>query len=310
VNPLTIVMYHYVRDLSRTRYPAIKGRTVESFRRQLDYLAANHTIVTAEQVMEAANGGEPLPPNAAWLTFDDGYLDHYATAFPLLYERGWQGSFFPPSKTVLNGELLDVNRVHFILASAPDPGRVVDQIREYVETHESHDSIRPFASYWSDLAKANRMDSADVVFAKRVLQHGLPEEHRNRLSEQLFQRFVSVDAPAFAAELYMSADQLRLMSSCGMYIGSHGAGHYWMDRLTPEQQAQDVESSLAFLKGLGVDMDRWIMCYPYGAYNDSLLRIVADRGCAVGVTTRVSVASVGTDHPLTLPRLDTNDLPH
>jgi hypothetical protein len=30
---LTIVMYHYVRDLARTRYPGIKGRDLSSFHR-------------------------------------------------------------------------------------------------------------------------------------------------------------------------------------------------------------------------------------------------------------------------------------
>jgi hypothetical protein len=36
---LTIVMYHFVRDLARSRYPAIKALTVDAFRGQLDYLA-------------------------------------------------------------------------------------------------------------------------------------------------------------------------------------------------------------------------------------------------------------------------------
>jgi hypothetical protein len=62
---LSIVMYHYVRDLARTRYPAIKGRDLTAFRGQLDYLARRHTLVTAEQVVAAVKGGEPLPDNAA-----------------------------------------------------------------------------------------------------------------------------------------------------------------------------------------------------------------------------------------------------
>ena len=86
-------MYHYVRDLPRSRYPAIKGRDVGSFRRQLDYIGAHHTVVTAQQVVAAVKHGEPLAEDAVWLTFDDGYSDHYSVVFPLLHERGWQGSF-------------------------------------------------------------------------------------------------------------------------------------------------------------------------------------------------------------------------
>ena len=61
--------------------------------------------------------------------------------------------------------------------------------------------------------------------------------------------------------------------------------------------------------GVGAPTNNWVMCYPYGAYNDTLLRLLRDRGCAIGLTIRVAVANPGTDDPLALPRLDTNDLP-
>ncbi len=38
--------------------------------------------------------GRPLPENAVFLTFDDGYLDNYAAAFPLLVSYGMTASFF------------------------------------------------------------------------------------------------------------------------------------------------------------------------------------------------------------------------
>ena len=37
-------MYHYVRDLARSRYPAIKGRTLEAFDAQLDHIAERYTV--------------------------------------------------------------------------------------------------------------------------------------------------------------------------------------------------------------------------------------------------------------------------
>jgi hypothetical protein len=51
------------------------------------------------------------------------------------------------------------------------------------------------------------------------------------------------------------------------------------------------------------------MCYPYGAYDESLLRLVKSRNCVVGLTTEVDLARLGEGDPLTLPRLDTTDLP-
>ena len=306
---ITIVMYHYVRDLARTRYPAIKGRDLSSFRRQLDYIAHHHSVVTAEEVVAAVKGGEPLPDNAAWLTFDDGYIDHYSVVFPLLHERGWQGSFFPPARSVRDGELLDVNRVHFILAVSLDPAPIINAIREFIDDRQGCDGLRPFVEYWTELAKPFRLDPPEVIFIKRVLQHGMPEALRNELGRNLFERFVSVDPAAFAAELYMTPEQLRTMIRCGMYVGSHGAGHFWMDRLAPASQATEVDASLDFLRALGAPTNDWVMCYPFGAYNDTLLRLLRDRGCAIGLTTKMAIAQLGIDDPLALPRLDTNDLP-
>ncbi len=60
---------------------------------------------------------------------------------------------------------------------------------------------------------------------------------------------------------------------------------------------------------VGYDTENWVIGYPYGAYNDSLLRILRQRGCRAGFTTEVRVADIDHDDPLTLPRLDTNDLP-
>jgi peptidoglycan/xylan/chitin deacetylase (PgdA/CDA1 family) len=306
---LSIIMYHYVRDLARTRYPATKGRDLPSFQRQLDHIARNFTVVTARQVINAVKRGAPLPDNAAWLTFDDGYIDHYTVVFPRLHERNWQGSFFPPARAVQHGELLDVHRIQFILAASPDHDSIINDIRAFIDDHQGYGSVRSFTEYWDELAKPSEWDSAEVMFIKGVLQHGLPEAMRNELVGNLFDRFVSVDPAVFAAELYMTPDQLRTMIRCGMYVGSHGAGHYRLDHLDPASQASDIDASLDFLRVLGAPTDDWVMCYPWGAYNDTLLALLKSRGCAIGLTTKVAVAQLSTDNPLELPRLDTNHLP-
>src|SRR3954465_1886150 len=117
---LTIVVYHFVRELPHTRYPGIKGLLESEFRGQLEYLARHYEFTTAEQVMDSVANGKPLPRNAALLTFDDGYIDHFVTVFPMLDERGIQGCFFPPAKAIRENRVLDVNKIHFILASAKD----------------------------------------------------------------------------------------------------------------------------------------------------------------------------------------------
>ena len=114
-----IIMYHYVRDLKNSRYPGIKGLDYELFKQQIAFLKEHFTIVTMEDVMEAWNSESgTLPENAALLTFDDGYIDNFTAVFPILNEYKVQGSFFIPGKSFAENVLLDVNKIHFILASA------------------------------------------------------------------------------------------------------------------------------------------------------------------------------------------------
>ncbi len=90
-------MYHYIsappedadiyrRDLSVT--PA-------QFREQMAYLAENgFTTIDLYDLSRALADKQVLPPKPVLLTFDDGYVDAYQNAFPILQEFGFKGTFF------------------------------------------------------------------------------------------------------------------------------------------------------------------------------------------------------------------------
>ena len=105
---LTIVVYHYVRGSAPAARPGYRGPTPASFCGQMDYIGRHYQVVTAEQVMSALDGGAALPKRAAWLTFDDGYREHYDCVLPELLARGWQGTFFPVGQAAEGTRLLDV----------------------------------------------------------------------------------------------------------------------------------------------------------------------------------------------------------
>lgn len=79
----TVLMYHsisYQNDEFFTVNP-------ELFRRQIDYLLqAGHQFVTMHDVAAFYEEETPLQKNAVCLTFDDGYLDNFTEALPILEE--------------------------------------------------------------------------------------------------------------------------------------------------------------------------------------------------------------------------------
>jgi len=308
---VTIVMFHFVRDLARSRYPEIKARTVGEFRGQLAYLMRRYQIVTMESVLGAlAGGGAALPPRAALLTFDDGYADHFIHVFPILDELGVQGSFFPPARPVLEDRVLDVNKIQFILASAPSVGDLLDDVIAAIDARRARFGLRPGAEYLARFDETSRFDTREVTFIKRILQKGLPEEPREEIVDELFRRLVTTDEGAFARELYLNLDQLRCMRRHGMFIGSHGYSHVWLNAVDRITQDLEVRRSLDFLRLIDPAMTQWVMCYPYGGYDASIRSVLREHGCAAGLSVDVGIADLATGDPYVLPRLDTNDLPH
>ena len=68
-----------------------------------------------------------------WLMFDDGYLDYYQYVSPVLNRYGFFASFFPPVLTTKRELVLDVNKIHFILACVEDKGRILEEIQRAYE---------------------------------------------------------------------------------------------------------------------------------------------------------------------------------
>ncbi|MCR5367238.1 polysaccharide deacetylase family protein [Eubacterium sp.] len=308
MSKLYISMYHYTRDLKHSRYPEIKGLDLPLFRQQLEYMKANFNVVTMEQVIDAVESKSELPEKALLLTFDDGYVDNYTFALPLLEEFGFQGSFFIPGKTFSTHKLLDVNKIHYILASANIYDLVEDVKKEMDKYRGSEFDFAPTDELFAKYATDERFDIKETVFVKRMLQTVLPEKLRNIISSNLFEKYVGVTEEQLAYELYMTEDQIRTMKSHGMFIGIHGYDHYWLANLPKEQMQKDIAMALDTLDEF-IDRKHWVMNFPYGNYNRDVLDYISVEGACVGLTTEVRVADLSKDAVLTLPRLDCNDFP-
>ena len=307
---VTIIMYHFVRDLKHSRYPGIKGLTINQFKEQVSYIRKYYTPIKMDDLIRNVESDDVhLPPNPVLLTFDDGYVDHFTNVFPILDEERMEGSFFPPAKAIVENRVLDVNKIHFILASVQDKSRIVDFIHTMLDELKGEYPIQSKEYYSTKVPTTSRFDGKEVTFIKAMLQRELPEGARKIIIDRLFTRHVTEDEKAFSSELYMSVDQIMCMRRNGMYIGSHGYDHYWLNTLTREKQEREIDLSMEFLGRLGCKPDNWVMCYPYGAYNDSLLSLLKDKGCRLGLSVNVGIADLEIENPLTLSRLDTNDLP-
>lgn len=307
---VTIVMYHYVRDLNKTRYPNIKGLSTDRFIQQLDFIENNFSIVRMEDCLECIHGeSKNFPENAALLTFDDGYMEHFNEVFPILDERRIQGSFFPPVQSTMENKILDVNKIHFILASSDEPKELLDVLRSEIKNLQNRYGLEDPEAYFDRIDNSEHpYDPVPVVTFKRVLQRELPFKARQKIVSVMFDEFVGVREDVFSKELYMNESQLKTMIRHGMFVGGHGYSHKWLNAIDEDEQKRELDKTEDFLDLLGVDADQKVMCYPYGGYNHTLLKLMEISGFAAGLATIPKIAVVDREHRYRLSRIDTNEV--
>ncbi|WP_233707329.1 polysaccharide deacetylase family protein [Helicobacter cetorum] len=312
---VTIVMYHYVRNLASSRYPNIKGLELHTFKKHLEFFASYYKVITMQDFLLALNGQKDLPKNALLLTFDDGLLDHYLHVFPLLKAYNFQGSFFINAKTLDECttpppqlSLLDVHKIHFILANRSNTDNLLKELYNMLDYARANGYSLPSNNeLFFQYAKANRWDNKKIIFIKRILQNVLDKDLRQTIASQLFKKYVGVCENIFARELYMNADQLKLMQQEGMFIGVHGYDHFWMDCIDKKVFENDLNKALVILSDF-IDKKNFVYCYPYGGYNNHLIDFLKSKRCATAFSTEPRIANLHTENPYLIPRIDCNDI--
>ncbi|MFC2337788.1 MAG: polysaccharide deacetylase family protein [Negativicutes bacterium] len=67
----------------------------EDFERQMKYLTEhNFHSITPQELYAALVDGAELPENPVLITFDDGYMDNYTNAYPILKKYGLKATIF------------------------------------------------------------------------------------------------------------------------------------------------------------------------------------------------------------------------
>lgn len=255
---LVTVMWHYVRTADDV--PRVGGTWLEPpvFEGQLDAIARQRTIVGWPDVAEALQGGRPLPPDAALLTFDDGLADHARTVAPRLVARGWTGVFFVLARDP--GEPLTVGHaIHVLLAALGEGGLATAVLDALPPAHASR--------FVAAQAEERAAGVAPIDVLKRALQRDLVD-----VVEPILHRLVTerLGPPGDVADaLHLSPVEVERMRSDGLTIGGHGRRHLWFDDAPAPRVRDEIAASATFLAR---EPRPWAFAYPYGAASPGAVR--------------------------------------
>lgn len=153
---LPVLFYHHIQTPAAAAASHQSSLTVytDVFAGQMQYLAdRGYTPITPGRLDDFFDHSVPLPSKAVLLTFDDGYVDFYTDAAPILKAHNFPAVMFLPTGLVQNPDYLTWDQVSRLSSSV------------YFANHTwSH------ASLYTNLAVLSReVDTAQTQLA----DHGL-----------------------------------------------------------------------------------------------------------------------------------------
>lgn len=243
---LLVLNYHRIGNPDDDPFdPSVFSATAEQFNHQIDYLKRNVSLITLEEALAFVNGTIREKKNRCrvLITFDDGYLDNYDIAFPILRSHDAQGVFFLVTSMVGSCQVPWWDHVAYLMKTA----------------RRSRFSLSYPDELLVDLDRNGLPESLSAVLRS---YKNSDNSDPARFIRELKEASMGEDPPK-TMRRFLNWDEAREMSRCGMVIGSHTHSHPVLSQLEPSLQYEELSTSRAILKEqLGVSAD--VLAYPAG----------------------------------------------
>lgn len=320
---LPVAMYHYVNCLEG-------GITVTPacFEEHCRVLAAKGWRgVGLEEAEAFLADGAPLPPRSILLTFDDGYLDNYLCALPILRQYGHRGVVFAVSNRLEPGTTPRASLRDVLDGKAVVPERVARPVEHSAQGFAIRRDV--FLNH----AEAGAMDGSGIL---RVAAHsrghygvytgpehtdffqprrrfrtfyrtedaqiwGMPEfpvkaglTHRAFVPNPELEAAVSGLVPQdFDGAAAFFASEANVRELRALVAGFSGRlGRFETDEERRDRMWREIAGGKEELEGiLGHPVQS--LCWPWGEYGEQALRLALDAGFRVFFTTREGVNPAG-----------------
>ena len=304
-NSLSIIMYHYVQKKNNFN-KGLKFLNYKHFIGQLDYLKKKYIILSPDEAKKALLEKKSFQKKFCWLTFDDGYKEHYNIVFPELEKRNIKASFFPTIKPITQNIILEVNKIQLILGRI-DKTTILREIKNYYNNKLKYKIS--FEDYASKIKLSNQFDDKQTTLIKQLLQKIIPEKHRFNLNNFLLDKYFKQNQIEISKKMYLNKKDLIEMSNSGHEIGIHSYDHPHFDYLNEKKQRLQISKSISFLKKNNLPTQNLTINYPYGAHNKITDRILKKiDNIKFGLTIKSKVIYTKKNDLMYLPRIDTVDL--
>lgn len=298
-----VVAYHFVRAVGSRRFNLRAHETPDRFREQVRQISDRFTVCSTDELVDLR---DDLDRRQVAIHFDDGAADVAREALPILMEHGVTATVFICSRPYLDGRLLDVQKIEYLVQRLGlkrfQSAFSIELARQFPAgvVRESLDFADGYQFY--------RYDKREMREFKLDLNYRIPYSNVDPVLDVLFDGIFGADAEAEAVrETYLSRDDLKKIVDAGVEIGVHTHNHRVLPRLDLDSQRSEIAIGLEFVKQLTGVSDPSV-AYPFG-FSDKRTEIaISESGAAAGFSIgRRGITAADLKSRWTIPRFDVND---
>ncbi|MBU2883726.1 polysaccharide deacetylase family protein [Psychrosphaera sp. B3R10] len=273
--PLAVLYFHRVLDKADPFCP--DDLDVASFEQLIAALSKHFTIYPLSKALALQKKGK-LPKLALALTFDDGYLDNYTNALPILEKYNIKASFFVATNGTQQGWLWN------------------DQLETCLRNAAL--ANLDFENQHYSLATEQARAKTYLTLVSKI--KFLP----NALRDKAVDTIVGLCGDPVVERCMMTESQLKSLVSRGHDVGAHTASHSILGFQNDAVAEEEISTSIRYLNNV-LGTTTTIFAYPNGWFDRDFSNKHASMVKKCGVEYAVATNDGGivqTSNNLALPR--------
>jgi len=237
----------------------------------IDLLSRLFTVVPIEQIAHSRPGGRLCA-----ITFDDGWLDNYQVAYPVLKKYQVPATIFLPAAMIGTDQWFWFEAIW-------------DLVRQSVIAQRQDKLV----SYFHDHLPAWREGCLSTASVLQLI--GCLKLKNATELEQLIQiTFQLLELTPPTDRILFNWQEAEEMGKNGITFGSHGLHHRILPTLNYQEKEEEIKRSFKMLQEHDLPIAR-IFCYPNGDWDNDCLDILSDSDYLGAVTTQAGRIGLDTE---------------
>lgn len=292
-NNAIVLTYHRILPFSERNssfsHSAIMVDTI-NFDRQINFINKHFKIITIDDFSKRINSKTSFTDCSCLITFDDGWLDNYKHAFPILKKHNIPALIFPATDYIESECLFWQEAMGHGFNQLLDNEK--DDANEFLRTH--------------DLFKLkNKPDLERITHIRNYVRElkKLPYNEIDIIIKKISKILGKINFGEI--DRYLSWDQIKEMNTNGIDFGSHACSHRILTRLKETDCMIELEKSKNLLANK-LNKKIQTIAYPNGNYDSNLLKLVKTADYTIGFSTNFGMVTK-KDNPLRVNRININD---